>query len=201
MATDQRQEAVTGSQHVLEFDREAILGILPQGPKAMYLESAVVYNRRFVCAVMDLRPLEEVIAHHFDVAKGTDVQEAMEQAGGVAALLLAGTGLLTLVTGADNLRWKRQVRLGDRPIIRAELDDRSGSPTRGRGRGVVTVDGEVACSGEFTYILHKAVPPTPQIATPAVTSAVGSAGVPGLIYRVPAGDPGDPDGRHGIYTS
>ena len=119
MAADQM------SEHVLELDHAGVRKILPHGPKALFIESAVV-SGLYVTAVMDLEPLQDVIRDHFGVAKGTDVQEALEQAGGIVAQLRAEPGHDTFVTGADKVKWRGQVKADDKVIIQAWQRDRHG---------------------------------------------------------------------------
>lgn len=186
MADNQAGQVIT--QHVLELDHDGVRRTIPHGPKALFIRSAVVFGNH-VTAIMDLEPLKGIIEDHFEVAKGTDVQEALEQAGGIAAMLKVGPGYLTFVTSADEVKWPGQVKYGDTVIIQAELEARNGAPTRGRGSGVVTVNGSVVCSGKFSFYLKKAEEELVQAEQPSVLPAVllhhTDAGVPGLAVRQP----------------
>ena len=103
---------------------------------------------------MDLGPISWIMKDHYNICPGTVVQEAIVQAGAIVALMLAGPGLLTIVVAAE-VKWRGQVRAGDQPVIQAEIDKRNGAPTRGRGKGVVVVNGGLVCEGTFDYVLKK----------------------------------------------
>ena len=85
------------------------------------------------------------------------IVEALAQVG-VAALLTTDDfqGKLALFAGIDNIRFRRQVKPGDTLRLAVEL----GQVRRniGTGTGEATVDGELACRGEFMF----AVVPAPE---------------------------------------
>ena len=86
------------------------------------------------------------------VMPGVLILEAMAQAGGIMLLCLAEDKNKTaFFGGVDEVRWRKQVRPGDQMVIESTLERRKGDI--GRARTVVTVDGEVACEGVFTFAL------------------------------------------------
>ena len=90
----------------------------------------------------------------FPVMPGVLIVEAIAQVGAVAVLQQEEyRGRIAFFAGIDNVRFKRQVKPGDTLRIEVELGQfRRGV---GTGSGTATVDGQVACRGEFMF----AVPP------------------------------------------
>jgi 3-hydroxyacyl-[acyl-carrier-protein] dehydratase len=90
----------------------------------------------------------------YPVMPGVLMVEAIAQVGAVAMLSLDEyKGRIAFFAGIDNVRFKRQVRPGDTLRIEVELGQfRRGV---GTGTGTATVNGEVACRGEFMF----AIPP------------------------------------------
>jgi len=100
---------------------------------------------------------EEFFQGHFPdypVMPGVLIVEAIAQVGAVAMLQLEEyKGRIAFFAGLDNVRFKRQVKPGDTLRIEVELGQfRRGV---GTGTGTATVDGQVACRGEFMF----AIPP------------------------------------------
>jgi 3-hydroxyacyl-[acyl-carrier-protein] dehydratase len=91
---------------------------------------------------------------NFPVMPGVLIVEAIAQVGAVAVLQQEEyRGRIAFFAGIDNVRFKRQVKPGDTLRIEVELGQfRRGV---GTGSGTATVDGQVACRGEFMF----AVPP------------------------------------------
>lgn len=103
---------------------------------------------------------EPFFAGHFPaypVMPGVLVVEALAQVGAVAICSDdAFKGKLALFAGIDNVRFKRQVKPGDTLRLAVQLSQlRRGI---GMGHGEATVDGELACKGDFMF----AVIPAPE---------------------------------------
>lgn len=98
---------------------------------------------------------EEFFQGHFPdypVMPGVLIVEAIAQVGAVALLSLdEHEGKIAFFAGINNVRFKRQVKPGDTLKLDVELKQvRRGI---GSGEGVATVDGEVACKGEFMFAI------------------------------------------------
>ncbi len=100
---------------------------------------------------------EPYFAGHFPgqpVMPGVLMIEAMAQVG--ACALLADEkfrGKLAYLAGVDRIRFKRMVGPGETLLITTELSSIKG--TIGKGKGRVSVDGELVCGGEFLFALTK----------------------------------------------
>jgi 3-hydroxyacyl-[acyl-carrier-protein] dehydratase len=104
---------------------------------------------------------EEFFQGHFPaypVMPGVLIVEAIAQVGAVALLSLdEHEGKIAFFAGINNVRFKRQVKPGDTLNLDVELKQvRRGI---GSGEGVATVDGEIACKGEFMF----AIAPDPNV--------------------------------------
>lgn len=90
----------------------------------------------------------------FPVMPGVLIVEALAQVGAVAMLKKEeNRGKLALFAGIDSCRFKRQVRPGDQLRLEVEMTRVRGAI--GKGKGVATVNGEVACELEMTFALGK----------------------------------------------
>ena len=83
---------------------------------------------------------------------GVLIVEAIAQVGAVAMLgLEEHSDKIAFFAGIDNVRFKRQVKPGD--VLRLEVELGQIRRNIGTGSGVATVDGEVACKGDFMFAL------------------------------------------------
>lgn len=86
------------------------------------------------------------------IMPGVLVMEAMAQVGGILLMLTSRTkGKLVLFGGAENVRFRRQVRPGDQLVTEAVLLKWRGKT--GKVRVVGRVDGAVAAEGEYTFVM------------------------------------------------
>jgi 3-hydroxyacyl-[acyl-carrier-protein] dehydratase len=88
----------------------------------------------------------------YPIMPGVLIVEALAQTGSVAALSLPeNKQKLGLFAGLNNVRFKRPVVPGDTLRLEVEFDKiRMGI---GRGKGVATVNGQLACEGELMFAL------------------------------------------------
>lgn len=98
---------------------------------------------------------EEFFTGHFPgypVMPGVLIVEALAQVGAVAMLKVEDNrGRLAFFTGIDKCRFKRQVKPGDQ--LRLEVEMLRFKGPIGKGKGVATVYGEVACELEMMFAL------------------------------------------------
>jgi 3-hydroxyacyl-[acyl-carrier-protein] dehydratase len=88
----------------------------------------------------------------YPIMPGVLIIEALAQTGSVVALSLPeNKHKLGLFAGLNNVRFKRPVVPGDTLRLEVEFDKiRMGI---GRGKGVATVNGQLACEGELMFAL------------------------------------------------
>jgi 3-hydroxyacyl-[acyl-carrier-protein] dehydratase len=98
---------------------------------------------------------EQFFQGHFPeypVMPGVLIVEALAQVGGIAlGTLEEYKGRIAFFAGIDNVRFKRQVKPGD--TLRLEVEIGQLRRSIGTGSGTATVDGEVACKGDFMFAL------------------------------------------------
>jgi 3-hydroxyacyl-[acyl-carrier-protein] dehydratase len=83
---------------------------------------------------------------------GVLIVEALAQVGAVAMLTLDEyKGKIAFFAGLDNVRFKRQVKPGD--TLRLEVELGQIRRNIGSGSGLATVNGEVACKGDFMFAI------------------------------------------------
>lgn len=89
----------------------------------------------------------------YPVMPGVLIVEALAQVGGVAMLKKEeNQGKLGLFAGIDKCRFKRQVKPGDQLRLEVEIL-RSRGPIV-KGKGIATVNGEVACETEMMFAIQ-----------------------------------------------
>ena len=98
---------------------------------------------------------EQFFQGHFPeypIMPGVLIVEAIAQVGAVTLLSMDEyDGKIAFFAGIDNVRFKRQVKPGDTLKMEVELKQiRRGI---GSGSGIATVDGDVACKGDFMFAI------------------------------------------------
>lgn len=89
----------------------------------------------------------------YPVMPGVLIVEALAQVGAVAMLIKEENhGKLAFFAGIDKCRFKKQVKPGDQLRLQVEITRMKGSI--GKGKGVATVDGEIAAEAEITFAIQ-----------------------------------------------
>jgi 3-hydroxyacyl-[acyl-carrier-protein] dehydratase len=88
----------------------------------------------------------------YPVMPGVLIVEAIAQVGAIAMLSLDEyKGRIAFFAGIDNVRFKRQVKPGD--VLRLEVELGQIRRNIGTGSGTATVNGEIACKGDFMFAI------------------------------------------------
>jgi len=137
------------------LDAEEIQKILPHRYPFLLVDRVLEIGPDHAVGIKNVSVNEPFFPGHFPgqpIMPGVLIVEAMAQVGAVAVLSQPEhRGKLAFFAGLDKVRFKRPVRPGD--VLRLEVTlERMRGPI-GRGRGVATVDGEVAARGELLFAL------------------------------------------------
>lgn len=88
----------------------------------------------------------------YPVMPGVLILEALAQVGAIAVLdMEANKGKIGFLAGVDKCRFKREVKPGDQLQLEVEILRMKGPI--GKGKGIATVNGEVACQAEITFAI------------------------------------------------
>jgi len=91
----------------------------------------------------------------YPVMPGVLIIEALAQVGAIAVLgKEQNKGKIGFLAGVDKCRFKKQVTPGDQLQLEVEILREKGPI--GKGKGVATVDGKVACEAEITFAIQDA---------------------------------------------
>lgn len=108
-----------------------------------------------VTAIKNVTANEPFFSGHFPdypVMPGVLILEALAQTGAIAVLNMEeNKGKIGFLAGVDKCRFKRQVKPGDQLQLVVEIIRMKGPV--GKGKGVATVNGEVACEAEITFAI------------------------------------------------
>lgn len=138
------------------LDIQAIKEIIPHRYPFLLVDRIVELEEgKRAIGLKNVTANEEFFNGHFPefpVMPGVLIVEALAQVGAVAALSLEeNKGRLALFAGIDHCRFKKQVVPGDTLRLEVELVKMRGPI--GKGKGVATVEGQVACEVELTFAL------------------------------------------------
>ncbi len=139
------------------MDREKIKELLPHREPFLFVDAVTRIDGRSLTAYRDIRPDEVWFAGHFPgypVLPGVLMVEAIAQAGILIVLITEEErrGRKTLFAGIENVRFRRQVRPGERLLLFAEiLSGRSGVY---KIHGTARVGDELACDAIVTGALR-----------------------------------------------
>ncbi|MYL59350.1 3-hydroxyacyl-ACP dehydratase FabZ [Virgibacillus halodenitrificans] len=108
-----------------------------------------------VVGVKNVSANEPFFQGHFPeyaVMPGVLIIEALAQVGAMAVLgKEENKGKLGFLAGVDKCRFKKQVRPGDQLKLEVEIIRFKGAI--GKGKGIASVDGEVACEAEIMFAI------------------------------------------------
>lgn len=148
--------AATTPAWALPLDAVAIQRIIPHRFPFLLVDRVTELDPgRSATGIKNVTMNEHFFQGHFPdlpVMPGVLIVEAIAQVGAIAMLSQPDQdGKLALFAGIEKVRFKRQVKPGDTLRLVVEL----GAFRRGigTGTGVATVDGEVACRGEFMFAI------------------------------------------------
>lgn len=89
----------------------------------------------------------------YPVMPGVLILEALAQTGAIAVLgQEENKGKIGFLAGVDKCRFKHQVKPGDQLKLEVEIIRMKGKI--GKGKGVATVDGKVACEAEIMFAIQ-----------------------------------------------
>ena len=152
--------AVTGTAVDLALPLEAadIMRIIPHRYPFLLIDRVVELEPgKRVVAMKSVTANEPQFTGHFPgrpIMPGVLMVEALAQAGAVAVLSLPEyRGKLALFAGIDECRFRRTVLPGDTLRLEVTLEKLRG--VFGRGRGVASVDGEVAVEATISFVIPR----------------------------------------------
>lgn len=145
---------IVGGQSMLDIQQ--IKEIIPHRYPFLLIDQILeVEEEKKAVGLKNVTANEEFFNGHFPdypVMPGVLIVEALAQVGAVAMLKKEeNRGRLAFFAGIDKCRFKRQVRPGDQLRLEVEMIRVRGS--MGKGKGVATVNGEVACETEIMFAL------------------------------------------------
>ena len=150
----------TQDQTATILDAQAIQAIIPHRYPFLLVDRIIeIEPGKRAVGLKNVSIGEPYFQGHFPdypVMPGVLIVEALAQVGAVAMLQLEEyKGRIAFFAGIDKIRFKRQVKPGDTLRLHVEM----GQIRRniGTGTGVATVEGKVACQGEFMFAIGPAL--------------------------------------------
>ena len=143
----------------VHLDEAQIEEIIPHRKPFRFIDEVleVEFGKKAVGIMSDLtQPGYEWIKTHFPsfhVVPGAIMLEALAEVGGIAILgLPENRGRIAVLTGADKIRWRREVKPGDLIRLETEITNLHSRFGRGYGRAILN-DNSVATEGLITFYL------------------------------------------------
>jgi 3-hydroxyacyl-[acyl-carrier-protein] dehydratase len=142
----------------LPLEAAEIMRIIPHRYPFLLIDRVVELEPgKHVVAIKNVTANEPQFTGHFPerpIMPGVLMVEALAQAGAVAVLSLSEyAGKLVLFAGIDECRFRRTVLPGDTLRLEVTLEKLRG--VFGRGRGVASVDGEVAVEATISFVIPR----------------------------------------------
>lgn len=139
------------------LDVQQIKDIIPHRYPFLLVDKVLEQEEgKRVVAIKNVTANEPFFQGHFPdypVMPGVLILEALAQAGAIAVLgLEENKGKIGFFAGVDKCRFKKQVKPGDQLKLEVEITRMRGAI--GKGKGIATVDGEVACEAEIMFAIQ-----------------------------------------------
>lgn len=155
---DDAAAASTTADLTLPLEAADIMRIIPHRYPVLLIDRVIELEPgKRVVAIKNVTNNEPQFTGHFPgrpIMPGVLMVEALAQAGAVAVLSLPEYhGKLALFAGIDECRFRRTVLPGDTLRLEVTLDKLRG--VFGRGRGVATVDGEIAVEATISFVIPR----------------------------------------------
>lgn len=139
------------------MDTQEIKDVIPHRYPFLLVDKVLeVEEEKRVVGLKNVTANEPFFQGHFPdypVMPGVLIVEALAQVGAIAVLgMEKNKGKIGFLAGIDKCRFKRQVKPGDQLKLEVEITRVKGPI--GKGKGVATVDGEVACEAEIMFAIQ-----------------------------------------------
>jgi len=139
------------------LDVQQIKEIIPHRYPFLLVDKVIEKEEgKRVVGIKNVTINEPFFAGHFPeypVMPGVLILEALAQVGAIAVLDMEGNkGKIGFLAGIDKCRFKRQVKPGDQLRLEVEITRMKGPI--GKGKGIATVDGEVAAEAEIMFAIQ-----------------------------------------------
>src|SRR5699024_4298226 len=139
------------------MDIQEIKEIIPHRYPFLLVDKVIEQEgEKRIVAIKNVTANEPFFQGHFPdypVMPGVLILEALAQAGAIAVLgLEENKGKIGFFAGVDKCRFKKQVKPGDQLKLEVEITRMRGAI--GKGKGIATVDGEVACEAEIMFAIQ-----------------------------------------------
>ncbi len=138
------------------LNKDEIKKIIPQREPFLMIDEVVdvIPGAKAIC-IKNVSEDEYYFKGHFPenpIMPGVLIVESLAQSGAVAILSKEeNKGKNALFAGIDKMKFKRIVKPGDTLNLEVSIIKQKGPI--GVGEGKATVNGELACKGEFTFAL------------------------------------------------
>lgn len=138
------------------LDVQQIKEIIPHRYPFLLVDKVLEMDEgKRVVGLKNVSANEPFFAGHFPeypVMPGVLILEALAQVGAIAVLdMEQNKGKIGFLAGVDKCRFKREVKPGDQLQLEVEIIRMRGAI--GKGKGIATVNGEVACEAEIMFAI------------------------------------------------